>query len=69
MVKAEIDDQKYEILEARATEKGFDNAERYLDHLLSQIVDNIKDEKKKSSEPENSDDEQLKQKLRDLGYM
>jgi hypothetical protein len=68
MVKAEIDDQKYEILEARATEKGFDNAERYLDHLLSQIVDNIKNEKK-SSEPGNSDDEELKQKLRDLGYM
>lgn len=68
MVGVDIEDDKYEILKARGKEKGFDDTEQYIDHLISQIVDKIKRETEQgdySSEQE----EEVKEKLKDLGYM
>lgn len=64
----EIEDQKYQILEVRAEEKGFEDTEEYIDHLLEQIVEKIR--KEKSEESYTSEQEQeVKSKLKDLGYM
>jgi hypothetical protein len=66
MVKVDVDDEKFELLKARAAEKGFDDVEEYIDHLLSQIVEKISREKSSVSEDE---EEEVKQKLEELGYM
>ncbi len=68
MVKFDIEDDKYEVLEARSGEKGFEDTEEYIDHLLSQIVEKIKREKQEEEYSE-EDEEEVKQKLKDLGYM
>ncbi|MFB6199487.1 MAG: hypothetical protein ABEJ83_01295 [Candidatus Nanohaloarchaea archaeon] len=66
MVNVDIDDQKYEVLEVRAKEKCFDDTEEYIDHLLSQIVEKIGKEKSSVSDEE---EEEVKKKLEELGYM
>jgi hypothetical protein len=68
MAEVNIDDDKYEVLEARGKEKGFDSTEEYIDHLLDQIVGKIKREKQ-SEEYSEEEEEEVKQKLKDLGYM
>jgi len=68
MVEVNIDDGKYEVLEARGKEKDFDSAEEYIDHLLGQIVEKIKREKQEEEYSE-EEEEEVKEKLKDLGYM
>jgi dsRNA-specific ribonuclease len=68
MPKINIESEKYEILEARGKEKGFEDTEKYIDHLISQIVEKITKEKKEE-QYSNEEDEEVKQKLKDLGYM
>lgn len=59
-----IEDQKYSVLEKRAEEKGYDDVDKYIDHLLSQVVEKIANEKNSSQQ-----DEEVKEKLKELGYM
>lgn len=68
MTKIDIDDDKYEVIEVRAKEKGFENTEKYIDHLMSQIVDKIKKETEEKEYSE-EEEEEVKKKLKDLGYM
>lgn len=66
MVSIEVDGDKFEVLKARGKEKGFDETEEYIDHLLSQIVEKIGKEKQDISEEK---EEEVKEKLEELGYM
>ncbi|MFB6099925.1 MAG: hypothetical protein ABEK16_01500 [Candidatus Nanohalobium sp.] len=66
MVSIEVDDDKFEVLKARGKEKGFDDTEEYIDHLLSQIVEKIGREKQDLS---GGKEEEVKEKLEELGYM
>jgi len=68
MVKVDVEEDKYEVLKARAKEKNFDDTEEYVDHILSQIVEKIKREKQEDDYDEEQEEE-VKQKLKDLGYM
>jgi hypothetical protein len=68
MVEIEVDDEKYEILKARGSQKGFDNVESYIDHLLDQVVEKIKKEEEEE-EYSDEEEEEVKEKLKDLGYM
>lgn len=69
-MKIEIDENIYEVLEARAEEKDFEETEKYIDHLLSQVVEKIKNEKSSDDSSYSEDEEEkVKQRLRDLGYL
>jgi len=69
MVSIEVDDDKYSVLEARAQEKGYDTTEEYVDYLLEQIVEKINREKQEVEEYTDEEEEKVKNRLRDLGYM
>ncbi len=68
MTEVSIQDDMYEVLEARAREKDFEDTTEYIDHLLSQIVEKIKREKQEEEYSE-EEEEEVKEKLKDLGYM
>lgn len=63
-----IDDDLYSVLEARADEKGFDDTGEYVRYLLEQVVEKIKREKQ-STDYSEEEEEQVKSRLRDLGYL
>lgn len=66
----EIDDGIYEVLEARAEEKDFEETDEYIEHLLKQVVDKIKKEKEAGeSSYSEEEEEKVKDRLRDLGYL
>lgn len=69
MVPVEIDGDKADVLRARASEKGFDDLEAYVDYLMDQIVDKIRKEKQDVEAYSNKEEEKVKDRLRDLGYM
>jgi hypothetical protein len=69
MVSIEVDDDKYSVLEARAQEKGHDTTEEYVDYLLKQIVEKINREKQDVEDYTDEEEEKVKNRLRDLGYM
>lgn len=69
MAKIEIDDDKYSILEARAEEKDFDETDEYISYLLDQIVDKIKREKQGQESYSEEEEEKVKSRLEDLGYL
>ena len=69
MAKIEIDDDKYSILEARAEEKDFDETDEYISYLLDQIVDKIKREKQGRESYSEEEEEKVKRRLEDLGYL
>lgn len=70
MVNVEVDDDIYGVLEARAEEKGFDETEEYIEHLLDQIVEKIKREKQDEEKTYSEEEEKkVKNRLKDLGYL
>lgn len=69
MVKVEIEDDKYSILEARAEEKDFDDTEEYISYLLDQIVNKIKREKQDQEGYSEEEEKKVKKRLEDLGYL
>lgn len=69
MAKVEIDDDKYSILEARAEEKDFDDTDEYIRYLLDQIVDKIRREKQSQEGYSEEEEEKVKKRLEDLGYL
>lgn len=68
MASVEIDDKKFDLLSLRAEEKDFESTEEYIDHLLSQIVEKIKKEEQ-SKQYSDEQEEQVKKKLEQLGYL
>ena len=69
MVSIELDDDKAEVLRARASEKGYETLGGYIDYLMGQIVDKIRREKQDVEAYSNEEEEKVKNRLRDLGYM
>lgn len=69
MPTVDIDDDIYSVLEARAGEKGFDETDEYVHYLLEQVVEKIKREKQSSEGYSDEEEEQVKNRLRDLGYL
>jgi hypothetical protein len=63
----EVDEETYEVLSARADEKGFETTQDYVDYLMEQIVEKIRRETTERDDEEV--DEKVKQKLKDLGYI
>ena len=68
MVKVDIDDDIYSVLEARSEEKDFDETDEYIHYLLKQIVEKIRKEKQ-GSEYSEEEEKKVKRRLKDLGYM
>lgn len=69
MTKVDIDDDLFEVLEARADEKGFDDTEGYVHHLMEQIVEKIRREKEQGSSYSEEEEEEVKKRLKKLGYL
>ncbi len=69
MTEISLDDEKAEVLKARALEKGYDTLEGYVDYLMDQIVDKIRREKQDVEGYSDEEEEKVKNRLRDLGYM
>lgn len=69
MTEISLDDEKAEVLKARASEKGHDTLEGYVDYLMDQIVDKIRREKQDVEGYSDEEEEKVKNRLRDLGYM
>jgi len=62
MVKIEISDKLYKALEKNAKESGFKNVNEYLEFILKELV---ADEEEISQE----DEEKMKERLKQLGYL
>lgn len=69
MPSVEVDDKIYSVLEARAEEKDFDETDKYVKHILKQVVDKIKKEKEQSKTYSKEEEEEVKKRLRNLGYL
>ena len=69
MAKVEINDNVYSVLEARAEEKDFDETDEYIRYLLDQIVEKIKREKQGQESYSEEEEEKVKRRLEDLGYL
>jgi len=69
-MNVEIDDNIYEVLDARAEEKEYEDTNEYIEHLLKQVVEKIKKEKEAGeSSYSDEEEEKVKDRLRDLGYL
>lgn len=64
--KVEIPDEFYERFEDRAEEKGLESADEYVRYVLKQTYEKLEPEEETYSEEE---EEKVKNKLEDLGYM
>jgi hypothetical protein len=69
MVSVDLHDDKAEVLRARASEKGYETLEEYVDYLMGQIVDKIRREKQDIEGYSDEEEQKVKDRLRDLGYM
>lgn len=69
MPSVEVDDKIYEVLEARADEKDFDETDDYVRHILEQVVEKIMKEKQQTSSYSDEEEEEVKDRLRKLGYL
>jgi Arc/MetJ-type ribon-helix-helix transcriptional regulator len=57
-------------LKKRAEDKGFNSLSDYVTYVLRQVLSRIEtDEKQAKPQSEKEDKEEIKQKLRDLGYL
>jgi len=61
-----ISKQTHHSLHQRAKEKGFLSAEAYIENILEQVAQKITEE---SSQPTKEDEERVKQRLAELGYL
>jgi septum formation inhibitor MinC len=68
MASIEIDDEKFELLSLRAEKKDFESTEEYIDHLLEQIVEKIRKEEQ-NKQYSDEQEEKVKEKLEQLGYL
>jgi septum formation inhibitor MinC len=68
MASIEIDSEKFELLSLRAEKKDFESTEEYIDHLLEQIVEKIKKEEQ-NKQYSDEQEEKVKEKLEQLGYL
>tara|TARA_Y100000310_G_C20210526_1_gene591110 strand:- start:228 stop:428 length:201 start_codon:yes stop_codon:yes gene_type:complete len=65
-MKVEIKNEWVDKLKERVESTSeFENVEEYVNYILEQIVGRLKEE---AEEQDNSDDEEISEKLRDLGY-
>ena len=69
MVKIEIKDPIYEVLEIRAEEKDFDETDEYINYVLKQIADKVKREKEQQEGYSEEEEEEVKKRLKGLGYL
>lgn len=67
-MEIEVDDSIRQVLDARAREKDFGTTEKYVNHLLQQIVDKIRKEKESKDSYSSEQEEEVKKKLEELGY-
>lgn len=65
----EIPDKYYERFDDRASEKGFDSAEEYIEYVLGQIYEKLQNKENGGSEYSEEEAEKVKEKLRGLGYL
>lgn len=69
-MQIEIKDEIYDVLDARAEERDFEETDEYIEHLLEQVVEKIKKEKQAGdSSYSEEEEEKVKDRLRDLGYL
>jgi len=67
-MKIEISDDIAKILVKRIEEKkDFGSVDEYVDYILKQVVERLESEKKQSFS--NEDEEKVKERLKDLGYL
>lgn len=64
--KIAIPEEYYEKFEERSTEKGFADADEYVNYVLGQIYERLRNDNEEYSEEEK---EKVKEKLKGLGYM
>lgn len=64
--QVEVPEKYYRKFEERAPEKGFDTPEEYMRYVLGQVYEKLQDQDDSS---EAQDEEKVKDKLKDLGYM
>ena len=65
-----IPDDLAEKLKKRAEEKEFKSLSAYVAYILRQVLANVeKGEKEKNEVIEKKDEEEVKQRLRDMGYL
>ncbi len=68
----EVEDDIYEILEERAGEKGFDTTDKYVSYVLGQVADKIERKQsgdKKEQDFSQEDEQKVKKRLKQLGYL
>ncbi|MCH8003689.1 MAG: CopG family transcriptional regulator [Nanoarchaeota archaeon] len=57
-------------LKIRAEDKGFKSLQDYVTYILRQVLSKIEMDEKQKKEPSTKEgEEEIKQKLRDLGYL
>ncbi len=68
MPEIEIDDTHWDRFAERAEEKGFDSTEAYVQHVLRQVYDKLRRQDDEATYSE-EDEETVKDRLKNLGYM
>ena len=70
--KIEIPDEIYEKFEERASDKDLDSAEEYANYILKQVYEKLERsdfEDSNNEEYSEEEEEKVKDRLKDLGYM
>ncbi len=69
-VTIEISPEEYEALEKRVKEKDeFESVEAYVKDVVSQVVERLKEEAGDDESYSKEDEEKVKERLRNLGYL
>ena len=72
-MKIEINDKIIEVIKKRVEESNeFDSVENYIDYILKQLVERLKNEKGAGNNEQSfskEDEEKVKERLRGLGYL
>jgi hypothetical protein len=68
-MKIDISDEIYAVLASRAKAKGFGSETEYIESLLKQIAEKIKNEKAPGAEYSADDRQKIEGRLRSLGYI
>lgn len=67
--KIEIPEKIYRKFEERASDKGLDSAEEYVNYVLEQIYEKVQDEKSGQDTYTDEQEEKVKNRLEGLGYL
>ncbi len=68
MPQVDINQDLWDVLEARAEEKGFDGTESYVRDILQQVVERIREEKE-GGQLSSEQEKKVKERLKGLGYL